>query len=297
MELEFLKMQVAGRDVVVVDAGRNTRLSPEDLPELSRRALDRRRGIGGDALLLLSRSPESELAVRAFSTSGAEEEPTLSSLICAGRYAIDSGLVTRTSIRAVGPERAVVLDALDSRSILADIGAPRRDDGDGELVEDPELAYSRTVTVGERDFTFTPLRIGPLQAVSFISSFDIDIRRLSLGFRAAFPAAAGDPEAPIADPTELSYARVTSRSRLYARTWRYGRGEVRSEGYAAAAAAVAATLHGFADRDTIVASRGGELYVSWSERNNRLYVTGTPEYVFTGTYDALERHDGGQAVR
>ena len=163
-----------------------------------------------------------------------------------------------------------------------------REDGD-ELREDPGASYTRTVAVDGKDFTFTPLRIGPPQIVAFVPDFDLDIRKLSLGVRRAHPAAGGNTELEVGDPGEVTYARVSSRSRITVRTWRFGHGEARSEGYAAAAVAVAAALHGFVDRDTIVSARGGELYVSWSDRNNRIYVTGAAEYVFTGTYSVEER--------
>jgi len=295
MELEFIKMQLAGRDMILVDAARHPSLGDGFLAAGAGAALDRRRGVGADALVLVTSDPEHELEVRCFTARGVEEEPTLHELICAGRYGIDSGLASGTTTRARGKLRSVVLDALDSRSLLADVGVPLREDA-RELVESPDIAYTRTARLDGRDFTYTPLYVGPFQAVTFVPSFDIDIPRLSKAFRREVLIPAGPSEASLPDPAQLTYARVSSRRRLLTRTWRFGHGETQSEGYAAAAAAVAATLHGFTDRDSIVAARGGELYVTWSEANNRLYVTGTPEYVFTGTYSMSERREGGQAV-
>lgn len=295
MELQFIKMQLGSRDTILVDARRNPGVDAALLGAVGPGALDRRLGIGADTILLVSKTPDGDLQVRSFSAPGREEEPSLNELMCAGRYAVDSGLAGGTAAQIQGTLRSVAVDALDSRSILADIGEPRRDSGE-ELVERPEVAYTRTVRIDERDFTYTPVRVGAYQAVSFVPTFTLDVRRLARGFRRATSVEETDPPPPIADPAQLTFTRVISRRRLLTRTWRYGHGEVRSEGYAAAAAGVTAALHGFADRDTIVATRGGDLYVLWSEANNRLYVTGAPEYVFTGTYSAEERRDGGQAV-
>jgi len=289
MEIEFIKMQLSGRDVVLVDAARNADLDPRALGPAAATALDRRCGVGGDVLLLVSRASDGDIEAQPFVARGSPEEAGLNELMCAARYAIDAGIASGTTAVIRGHHRSVTLEALDSRSILADVAAPMREDGT-ELVESPDVAYTRTVRLDERDFTFTPLRVGPRHAVAFVPSFDIDMRHVARHLRPELP----DGEEPgFCDPAQLTYARVISRRRLLARTWRFGHGETRSEGYAAAAAAVAAALHGFADRDTIVAARGGDLYVYWSETNNHLYVTGTPEYVFTGTYSTNERRGGG----
>jgi diaminopimelate epimerase len=300
MDIEFIKMQVAGRDAILVDASRNPRVDADLLCGIRQGALDRRTGIGGDAMVFLAAGEDHELSVRSFTARGGEEEPSLNEILCAARYAVDSGLAEGTTARVRSSGHAVALDALDSRSLMADVGPPLGDGG-AELVERPEVAYTRTVRIEGRDFTYTPVRVGAFQAVTFVPSFALDIRRTSRGFGDSLPADPALPAPRVPDPAQLTYARVSSRRRLLARTWRYGRGEVRSEGYAAAAAAVAAALHGFTDRDTIVAARGGDLYVLWSESDNHLYVTGTPEYVFTGTYSVVtrtgsERRNGGQAV-
>jgi diaminopimelate epimerase len=289
VEIEFLKMHVAGSDHILVDAARNPQLGEGNLRSVGSAILDRHLGVGGEALVVLERAPDEGIHVRSFTRGGAEEEPTLNELICASRYAIDSGMVSSTTTRAAGSLRSAAMEALDSRSVLAEVGVPRLWDGSGELVEDPAIAYARTLVLDGRDFTYTPLRVGPPQAVAFVPGFDLDIRRLSRGFYRALPRSREEPGTHVADPGELSYVRVSSRSRVSVRTWRFGRGETPSEGYAAAAVAVAAALHGFVDRDTIVSARGGELYVSWSERGNKLYVTGAAEYVFTGSYSVEAR--------
>jgi diaminopimelate epimerase len=293
MDLEFIKMQLAGRDAVLLDAARHTGIDADFLAGAAAVALDRRHGIGAESLLLVTRGKDHDVEVRSFSRRGEEEEPTLNELMCAGRYAIDSGLASGTTTLARGPVRSVVLDALVSWSVLADVGSPRSQEG-RELVESPEVSYTRTVRLDGKDFTFTPVVVGPYHAVAFVQDYDLDLRRLSRDFRGeVLESESGGPAT--AEHAELTCARASSRRRLLARTWRYGHGEVRSEGYAAAAVAVAAALHGFSDRDTIVTARGGELYVYWSETDNHLYVTGSPEYVFTGTYSIGERQDGGQA--
>ena len=53
---------------------------------------------------------------------------------------------------------------------------------------------------------------------------------------------------------------------------------------AAAAAVVASVVNGFTDRDVFVHLAGGDVFVQWDEKNNRLSLTGPTAYVFRGTF-------------
>jgi diaminopimelate epimerase len=68
------------------------------------------------------------------------------------------------------------------------------------------------------------------------------------------------------------------------RAWQVGRGELLACEGAACAAAVAAVLNGFGDRQTLVHLEGGNLFMDWSEADNLVYSSGPADYVFLGTY-------------
>ena len=75
------------------------------------------------------------------------------------------------------------------------------------------------------------------------------------------------------------------------RTWQVGLGEQLASEGAACAAAVAAVLNGFGDRQTLVHLEGGNLFLEWSEADNLVYASGPADYVFLGTY----YYDEGEA--
>src|SRR2546427_5483102 len=68
MKIEFLKMNGAANDFVVID--HRKRFLPEPLEPLVARLCDRRRGVGADGLLLLESDPEHDFAMRYFNADG-----------------------------------------------------------------------------------------------------------------------------------------------------------------------------------------------------------------------------------
>src|SRR5689334_3434997 len=90
MEIEFLKMQGCGEDVIVVDAPRIPAAAHALLPAIAARMLDRGAGVGGTSLLVLGQGDDT-LAVRCLGRDGADIPLSGHALRCAARYASDSG--------------------------------------------------------------------------------------------------------------------------------------------------------------------------------------------------------------
>ena len=97
MSLPFLKMQGAGNDFVVIDH-RAGGLGP-DLAGLVTRLCDRRRGVGGDGVLLLERDPELDFAMRYFNADGRAAEFCGNGARCLARLALDLGLGRGGAVR------------------------------------------------------------------------------------------------------------------------------------------------------------------------------------------------------
>ena len=86
----------------------------------------------------------------------------------------------------------------------------------------------------------------------------------------------------IRDRTNTEFVKVLGKNELKMRVWERGSGETWACGTGACAAAVAAVLNGFAERneDILVRLRGGELVIRWTE--DTVYMTGPATLVFTG---------------
>ena len=82
--------------------------------------------------------------------------------------------------------------------------------------------------------------------------------------------------------TNTEFVKVLGKNEIKMRVWERGSGETWACGTGACAAAVAAVLNGFADRDAdiTVRLRGGDLTVRWAE--DTVYMTGAAALAFTG---------------
>ncbi len=277
MELPFIKMHTAGRDVVLIDSTRAK--GAEELLESpsAARILDRRLGIGGHELIILARTDDPPLTVTSARGTASGQAVATNTLLSAARFAIDAGLVSHTSFRLAADGHLMEVEALDSQSIMADLGPPRTYDGKEQLTERAASSYTHTLLVQERALVYTPLRLRGSHAVFYSLPFATSMAR---SIAAEHPL----PDDPSDGPPHLCFASALDSNRLKVRTWEAGRGEDHSHADSAAAGVVAGVLHGFVERDTMTRTRGGDLYVLWANQDNRVYVTGAPRYVFTGTY-------------
>jgi diaminopimelate epimerase len=118
---------------------------------------------------------------------------------------------------------------------------------------------------------------GASYGIFFVPAFDFPFRRTAREVvrHPEFPARTG-----------VAFVQVCNREEIRLRVWE---GQENGSSCAAAAAAVvAAAVSGFSDREVFVHLAGGDLFIQWKERDNRLYVTGPAAYVFTGTYEFEE---------
>ena len=82
--------------------------------------------------------------------------------------------------------------------------------------------------------------------------------------------------------TNTEFIQVVSRDYLKMRVWERGAGITLACGTGACASLVAGVLTGKCDRTATVELPGGPLQIEWSETNQRIYMTGPAQRVFTG---------------
>jgi diaminopimelate epimerase len=275
MDIEFLKLQACGNDYLVVDTFKNTILKPQALPDLAVQILSRRFGVGAAGLLLIIQGQTEKLRMLLYDAYGEEVSTDGLALRCLSRYAFDAGLVNGESFQVEAGAGSVPVEVLDSLNVMIESGPPRYWEEERILTERPGESFRRSLKLGNREIGYIPLFIDSPHAVIFARDYGLDYTDLveSLEETAGFP-----------EGTYISMVRVISREALSLRTWQTERGEVLSSESAAYAAVVASVLGGFTDREVQVHLEGGNLFVDWSDRDNRFYASGPAEYIFMGTY-------------
>jgi diaminopimelate epimerase len=284
MELDFLKMQGSGEDLVVLDRvpreDDEPPADPVDLPRLASRILARTTGVGASALAVLTRGTHERLAAAGWSAAGEPCVLSSSALRCVARYASDAGLVSAGDFRIETGDRSVRATVIDSLNVRVEMGMPFGPEQAAAIREKPASSFSRGIVVGERTVSYTPVSLGTPWAVVFVTDFSFPVAGTARRI-AAHP--------DFAEGVGIGFVQVRDRETLRVRAWR-----PRSRGSAApppgdadfaAAAIVAAVVHGFADREAFARLPEGAVYLQWDEADNRVYLTGPAVYVFTGTYD------------
>jgi len=272
MRLKFTKMHGLGNDFVVLDAlAHPISLSTEQL----RRIADRHFGVGCDQILLVEppRLADTDFHYRIFNADGGEVEQCGNGARCFARYVRDHRLSTKSEIR-VGTRSGVIVPRLEADGqVTVNMGVP-----DFEPARIPFAAAARALTYN-------------LEA----SGRRVEISALSMGNPHAVQIVADIERAPVAEEGPLiehhasfpqrvnaGYLQVVSRRRILLRVHERGTGETLACGTGACAAVVAGITRSLLDREVTVATRGGDLGISWAGAGEPVMMTGPAVAVFEG---------------
>jgi diaminopimelate epimerase len=268
-------MHGLGNDFVVLDALTHpTSLSPE----LIRRIADRHFGVGCDQVLLVEppRLPDTDFYYRIFNADGGEVEQCGNGARCFVRYVRDRGLTNKTEIR-VGTRGGVIVPRLeDDGQVTVNMGVPEFEPARVPF-EAPARAPAYRLEVGGREVEVSVLSMGNPHAVQVVA----DIERAPVA-----------TEGPVIErhrrfPQRVNagYMQVVSRRRILLRVWERGAGETLACGSGACAAVAAGIARGLLEIEVTVATRGGDLGISWAGAGEPVMMTGPAVSVFEGEID------------
>ncbi|MEW5816975.1 MAG: hypothetical protein AB1798_16470 [Spirochaetota bacterium] len=290
MEIDFIKLHTFSNDLILVDALRSTpRLGSlylalhgsqnDAIGDIVRLMCSRHRGIGGNGVLFLTRGEKTDIRIRFFKPSGDESFVFSDSAIVLSRYAFDSGYFDKDKLVVEVSSGLHTIEIIDSNHFRISLGSPCYVDSDEQIIEKPDTEYTVSVAVDGKKIIVTPLRLYLNCIIFFYGNMSYKSQRhLALKIIGAFPAA---------DRTVTVFTRVYSRDEISIKIWytKTGR-QILPVDYtaASAAAAVAAVLNGFTERDTYVHCNRNGMFAQWNQRSNRVYATSTAQYLFRGTY-------------
>lgn len=279
--LPFVKMQGVGNDMIVVRARDGV---GQDWPRLARRMCDRHYGIGADGLLVVDEDAAADAEMRMYNPDGTPDFCG-NGLRCVARYVAQrtggpqaAGSTQALRIATIAGEREAVVrwSPAGGVRVTVDMGEPSFRPEDIPVRTSGDRFWLQPLEVGGETLTVSSLSTGSGHTVVFVEDLPED----RLFFRLS-PLIENHPIFP--ERTSVMWTRVRSRNRLELRIWERGAGETLGCGTGACAAAVAAHTSGRTDEEVVVASKGGELEIAWSE-GSRIRMTGPAETVFTGVF-------------
>lgn len=281
MAIAFTKYHGLGNDFVLVDNRHQS--DPCLTPEQAVKWCDRNFGIGADGVIfVLPGQQGNDYTMRIFNSDGSEPEMCGNGIRCLAKFI--AALETADGHPAA-PPKAYTIHTLAGTitptlqpdgQVTVDMGEPKLLAGDipTTLVAADQRVISQSLAVAGQDWIVTAVSMGNPHCITFVeNAAAIDLEQLGPQFEhhPAFP-----------ERINTEFIEVMGRDYLKMRVWERGAGATLACGTGACAALVAAALTERSDRAATVELPGGPLHIEWSAIDNRVYMTGPAERVFTG---------------
>jgi diaminopimelate epimerase len=268
-KLKFTKMQGSGNDFIVVNC------LQEDCPNLSEvapRWSDRRFGIGFDQMLVIRPSEKADFRMDILNADGSQVEMCGNGIRCVAQYLVNHGATTKKEM-AIETLGGIIRPRIVGDLVEVDMGEP--------ILEGPKipttldgLIIHRPIEVEGKEYAITCVNMGNPHCVLFVDQVD-DYPVTTLGPKLEkfhlFPK-----------KINVEFIQVLNDTALKMRVWERGTGETLACGTGACAALVAAVLNGKSQREITMHLKGGQLQIRWSEKDNRVYMMGPGQEVYSG---------------
>ncbi len=274
-KLRFTKMHATGDDYICIENFDGRIESPESLCVT---LCDRRRGIGGDGIVLIEKSDIADVKMRVYNRDGSRGKLAGNSIRNVGKYVYDNGYVRRDTITVETDSgvKTLTLYTSDGKvtSVSVNIGHPDFSTAALPMLTDLPEAVMMPLEVGGREYKVTCLSVGNPHCVVFCDRIDqIDIDNIGplFEYHKVFP-----------ERVNTEFVRVVNQNTLKMRVYERGNGETQACGTGACAAVAAAIKNGFCNKgeDITVKVLGGDLIVNWTE--DGIILTGDTVKVFDG---------------
>lgn len=271
--LKFSKMHGLGNDFVVIDAREQAvDLSVAQLQFIA----DRHRGVGCDQILMVEHSDhdDADFRYRIFNADGGEVSQCGNGARCFARYVYDRG---HTSKKIIGVETASGLifpELQDSGKVRVNMGQPRfAPQAIPFEVAEEATTYMLEVRDGER-VEIAALSMGNPHAVMLVDDVD------SAPVAEFGPLIEHHPQFP--ERANAGFMQIVSPTHIRLRVYERGVGETQACGTGACAAVVSGICRGMLANEVTVSLLGGDLQVSWPDKESPVMMTGDATHVFDG---------------
>lgn len=277
--IKFTKMQGLGNDYIYIDC---LDKCPDNLASLSREMSDRHTGVGGDGIILILPSSDTDFKMRIFNADGSEARMCGNGARCVAKYVYDNNLTNNLHVTLEtlsGVKHLYLKPGHDGliESVTVDMGLPSLLTKEIPVDYPSDTFVSKPITVSSNQvLVFTAVSMGNPHAITFVDSFDnINIEDIGakVELNQMFP-----------DRVNVEFAQILSSHEIKMRVWERGSGVTMACGTGACATTIAAVINGLTDRTVNIHLDGGNLNIEWRASDNHVYMTGHAVTVFTGIY-------------
>jgi diaminopimelate epimerase len=270
-------MQGIGNDYVYVNCFEE---SVTDPTKLAIAISDRHFGVGSDGLILIMPSQVADARMRIFNADGSEAQMCGNGIRCVAKYLYESGLKRRErmTIETSAGLKAIELTVSNDNvsQVKVEMGIPKLLRNEIPMSGENTQVINEPLRVGDETLNITCVSMGNPHCITFVddvASVQLNIVGKAIENHELFP-----------ERINAHFVQQVSKNKIKMRTWERGSGETLACGTGAVATGVACVLNKLTERVVYVQLPGGELKVEWAE-DNKTYMTGPAEFVFTGQWD------------
>ncbi|GAX61679.1 diaminopimelate epimerase [Candidatus Scalindua japonica] len=275
--MKFTKMQGIGNDYVYVNCFEEKIDNPA---ELSIAVSNRHFGIGSDGLILIVPSQVADARMRIFNADGSEAQMCGNGIRCVAKYMYEYGLKKsdRMTIETSAGLKTIKLtiDNDEVTQVRVEMGAPKLLRNEIPMLGDNTQVINEPLQVNNAVLQITCVSMGNPHCITFVDnvdSIDLEVTGKAIENHELFP-----------ERINAHFVQLISADKVKMRTWERGSGETLACGTGAVATGVACVLNNLTERVVNTLLPGGKLMVEWTD-DNKTYMTGPAEIVFTGEWD------------
>ncbi len=279
MGIQFSKYQGLGNDFILIDNLHATQ--PIITPQEAVKMCDRHFGIGADGVIFALPGQEgTDYTMRIYNSDGSEPEMCGNGIRCLAKFIADlEGIGEVNKTYKIQTLAGIITPQLQGDGkVRVDMGEPKlmAQEIPTTLAVSGEKVVSQPLEVADKTWLVTCVSMGNPHCITFVSNVDaIALGQIGSLFE-------NHPVFP--QRTNTEFIEVVKSDYIKMRVWERGAGITLACGTGACASVVAGVLNGKCDRICTVELPGGCLEIEWSEADNRVYMTGGAELVFTGVY-------------
>ncbi len=273
-------MQGIGNDYVYVNCFEENIKNPS---ELAITISDRHFGIGSDGLILIMPSHVADAKMRIFNADGSEAQMCGNGIRCVAKYMFTSGLKKsdRMTIETSAGLKAIELTVEKDNisQVKVEMGTPDLLRNDIPMVGENTQVINEPLQFNNTILNVTCVSMGNPHCITFVDDVDsinLNITGKAIENHKLFP-----------ERINAHFVQIISSNEIKMRTWERGSGETLACGTGAVASGVACVLNNLTERTVHAQLPGGILKVEWTV-DNKTYMTGPAEFVFTGWWKEKE---------
>ncbi|MCL2924879.1 MAG: diaminopimelate epimerase [Trichodesmium sp. MAG_R04] len=275
MRKSFTKYHGLGNDFILID--NRQQLQPILTPKQAIELCNRNFGIGADGVIFaLPGEEKADYTMRIFNSDGSEPEMCGNGVRCLTKFIAELENNNKTKYNIHTGAGIIVPELQADGQVTVNMGQPRllASEIPTTLASANEKVVDRLLEIAGKSWSVTCVNMGNPHCITFVEDVDT-INLAEIG-----PKFEHDPVFP--ERTNTEFIQVISPKYMKMRVWERGAGATLACGTGACASVVAGVLTQNNDRLVTVELPGGCLEIEWSTMDQKIYMTGPAEKVFTG---------------